>query len=88
MGRRILAQAGVELAQLASIVIRRLFPELPPPSSSAVPLAIVGGVFRHAPRVRELFYNEVRSVYSNVVLNPEVIEPVHGALQRARRTAS
>jgi glucosamine kinase len=88
VAQRILAQAGVELAQLASIVIRRLFPELPPPSSSAVPLAIVGGVFRHAPRVRELFYNEVRSVYSNVVLNPEVIEPVHGALQRARRTAS
>ncbi len=88
VAQRILAQAGAELAQLASIVIRRLFPELPPPSSSAVPLAIVGGVFRHAPRVRELFYNEVRSVYSNVVLNPEVIEPVHGALQRARRTAS
>jgi glucosamine kinase len=84
----VLAQAGTELAQLAGIVVRRLFPEQLSSASSVVPLAMVGGVFRHAPKVRELFYNEVRSAHSNVVVNPDVIEPVHGALRRARRASS
>ncbi|MFZ0818321.1 MAG: BadF/BadG/BcrA/BcrD ATPase family protein [Candidatus Sulfotelmatobacter sp.] len=84
----VLAQAGTELAQLAGIVLRRLFPEQLSSASSVVHLAMVGGVFRHALGVRELFYNEIRSVYPNVVLNLDVIEPVHGALQRARRTTS
>jgi N-acetylglucosamine kinase-like BadF-type ATPase len=88
VAQRVLAQAGTELAQLARIVVGRFFPERLSSTSSVVPLAMVGGVFRHAPRVRELFYNEVRSVHPNVVLNPEVFEPVHGALQRARRAAS
>jgi glucosamine kinase len=88
VAQRVLAQAGAELAQVAGIVIRRLFPEQLSSASSVVPLAMVGGVFRHAPRVRELFYNEVCSVHANVVLNPDVLEPVHGALQRARRASS
>ncbi len=88
VAQRVLAQAGAELAQLAGIVIRGLFPEHLYYASLAVPLAMVGGVFRHAPRVRELFYNEICSVYPNVVLNPDVLEPVHGALQRARSASS
>lgn len=88
LAQHVLAQAGAELAQLAGIVVRRLFPEQLSSASSVVPLAMAGGVFRHAPRVRELFYNEVRSVYSNVILNSDVLEPVHGALQRARRATS
>jgi hypothetical protein len=35
--------------------------------------------------IRELFYNEVRSANPDVVLNPEVVDPVHGALQMARK---
>ena len=88
LAQRVLAQAGGELAQLAGIVVRRLFPEQTSAASSAVPLAMAGGVFRHAERVREVFYNEVRSAYSRVVLNSEVIEPVHGALRRARGVRS
>jgi N-acetylglucosamine kinase-like BadF-type ATPase len=88
VAQHVLAQAGAELAQLARIVLRRLFPEQLSSASSVVPLAMAGGVFRHAPKVRELFYNEVRSVYSNVILNSDVLEPVHGALQRARRATS
>lgn len=88
LAQGVLARAGGELAQLAEIVVRRLFPEQPSAGSSAVPLAMAGGVFRHAERVREVFYNEVRSANSRVVLNSEVIEPVHGALQRARGVRS
>jgi glucosamine kinase len=83
LARQVLARAGRELARLARIVLLRLFFE----RHEAVPLAMAGGVFRHAPMVRELFYNEVRAAYPRVVLNSEVVEPVHGALQLARRAA-
>jgi glucosamine kinase len=84
VAENILAQAGRELAQLAVIVLQGLFPE----RDSAVRMAMVGGVFRHAPMIRELFYNEVRVAYPQMVLNSEVVDPVHGALQMARRSAS
>jgi hypothetical protein len=51
-------------------------------------MAMVGGVFRHAMLVREVFYNEVRRAHPHVVLNSEVVDPVHGALQLARRGAA
>ena len=82
VARQVNAQAAGELAQLAGIVLRRLFSGQ---RSSAVPMAIAGGVFRHATMIRELFYNEVRAANPDVVLNPEVVDPVHGALQMARR---
>jgi len=82
VARRVIADASGELAQLAGIVLRRLFTEQ---HSSAVPMAMAGGVFRHAAMIRELFYNDVRAANPDVVLNPEVVDPVHGALQMARR---
>lgn len=80
----ILTQAAKELARLADIVFRRAFPE----PDFAVSLAMAGGVFRYAPLVREVFYNEVRTAHPQVVLNSEVIEPVHGALGLARKPKS
>jgi glucosamine kinase len=87
VARQIIADASRELAQLAGIVLRRLFSArlLPAQHASAVPMAMAGGVFRHAAMIRELFYNEVRSANPDVVLNPEVVDPVHGALQMARK---
>lgn len=84
LAQQVLAQAAGELARLARIVLQRVFPE----QHEAVPLAMAGGVFRHSPTIRELFYNEVRTAHPNVVLKSEVVEPVHGALQLARRAAS
>jgi glucosamine kinase len=86
--RHVIAQASSELAQLAGIVLGRLFSKGGSSAVSAVPMAIAGGVFRHAAMIRELFYNEVRAANPNVVLNPEVVDPVHGALQMARRAGS
>jgi len=84
--RSAVAQASRELAQLAGIVLRWLFSgqRSSPPSLAAVPMAMAGGVFRHGAMIRELFYNEVRAANPEVVLNPEVVDPVHGALQMAR----
>lgn len=86
LARRVLTQAGKELAQLAGVVIRRLFGEehgLP-----SIPLAMAGGVFRHSSVVRQVFSDEIHNLHSNVVPNSQIVEPVVGALQMARRGAS
>jgi glucosamine kinase len=74
---------GAELARIAGIVICRLFRD----EDGSVPVAMIGGVFRHAQTVREAFYNELRRRDPRVEINPEVVEPVEGALRRARRAA-
>ena len=86
--RQVIAQASGELVRLAEIVLHRLFSDQQLAAHSAVPMAMAGGVFRHAAMIRELFYNGVRAANPDVVLNPEVVDPVDGALQRARKTAS
>jgi glucosamine kinase len=91
---QILASAGAELARLASVVICRLFPpsssfehhsEASPAASASVPVAMAGGVFRHAPLVRQIFYNQVRWLDPGVQVQQEVVDPVEGALRLARR---
>jgi glucosamine kinase len=81
---QILTDAGRELAQIAAVVTRRLFSE---DAVGSVPVAMIGGVFRYAPAVREVFYNELRALDSRVEINPQVVEPVEGALRLARRSA-
>jgi N-acetylglucosamine kinase-like BadF-type ATPase len=84
VAQRVLEQAAVELSQLASIVIRRLFAESCA-SSTLVRLAMVGGVFRHSTRVRQHFSDEVRKFDPRVQVIQEIVEPVAGALQMARQ---
>jgi len=78
----VLAQAGAELASLAKIVIARLFNE-----GQAVPVATSGGVFRNAALVRRIFYNNLRLQYPNINLSENVVDPVEGALELARKGA-
>ncbi len=88
---QILASAGAELAHLASVVICRLFPPSRTSatnvaaSASPIPVAMAGGVFRHAALVRQVFYNQVRWLDPGVQVQPEVVEPVEGALRLARQ---
>lgn len=79
---QVLANAGRELAHVAAVVIRRLFPT---DRTASVPVAMTGGVFRHAPLVRQVFYNELRTLDPRAEVNPQVVEPVEGALRMARR---
>lgn len=76
----VLNHAGRELATSASVVLHRLFS----PGETA-PVAMVGGVFRNSTLVRQVFYNEVSSEFPGATVEPNVIEPVHGALDLARR---
>jgi glucosamine kinase len=80
----VLTSAGRELSQLVAVVMRRLFTGN---GVVSVPVAITGGVFRHASLVREIFYNELRTLDQRVEINPQVVEPVDGALRMARRSA-
>jgi glucosamine kinase len=78
----ILSKAGSELADLARIVVGRIFPK-----AEAVPVAMSGGVFGNSAQVREVFYNRLRTKSSGIVLNEYVVQPVRGALELARRGA-
>ena len=82
LASQVLTDAGVELAEIAAVVVRRLFAK---DHSSVIPVAMTGGVFRYAALVRQVFYNELRKVDARLELNPQVVEPVEGALRMARR---
>jgi glucosamine kinase len=81
--QEVLSRAGNELANLAAIVMERLFPQDP-----AVRVAMSGGVFRSSSLVRQVFYNSLRSGRLESSINPTVVEPVRGALELARKSAA
>lgn len=78
---KVLNQAGGELANLAKIVMAKLF------GREIAPVAMSGGVFRNSAVVREVFYNTLRSEFPAIVVNQEIADPVNGALELARRGA-
>ncbi len=82
LATQVLTSAGRELARVAGVVIRRLFAK---DKTVSVPVAMTGGVFRHAPLVREVFYNELRTLDARAEVNLQVVEPVEGALRMARK---
>ena len=84
LATEVLTSAGKELARLASVVTGRLFGADGP---QRIPVAMSGGVFRHAAVVRDVFYNELRALDSRAEITPAIIDPVDGALRLARRAA-
>ena len=82
---QVLIAAGRELSTLAEVVIGRLFAK---DHGVVVPVAMTGGVFRYAPQVREVFYNELRRIEPRAEINPQVVDPVEGALRMARRAVA
>jgi len=83
IARDVLSQAGTELAHLANTVMTLLFEQ-----NHDVPVATAGGVFRNAALVRQVFYNELRLSHLKIVATEAIVDPVHGALQIARRSAT
>jgi len=78
--RNVLTQAGVELATLAKIVIRRLFAD-----AGTIPVAVSGGVFCNCEVIRQVFYDRLRAVHPRVVAHAALVDPAMGALELARR---
>jgi glucosamine kinase len=83
ISRQVLRSAGRELARIAAVVSERLFSD----AAEVVPVAMTGGVFRHAEIVRQVFYNELRKLKPRAEIKAEVVDPVEGALRMARRAA-
>jgi len=81
LAEQVLMQAGRELAQLVTIITRALFGEN---GAVTVPLGMVGGVFAHSAQVRKVFLDEAAKLDSRIAVNPQIIDPVAGALQIAR----
>lgn len=81
---QVLSNAGLELANTAAVVTHRLFSV----GTEIVPVAMIGGVFRHAELTKGEFCRELCRLDPRVQINPNVIEPVEGALWMARRVAS
>jgi N-acetylglucosamine kinase-like BadF-type ATPase len=75
------ASAGVELAQLARTVIRRLWPD----PRQTVRLCIGGGIFQNAKTVRLTFANTLRAERPNLSINLGPVVPVAGAIALARK---
>jgi glucosamine kinase len=88
LAQEVLKKAADELARLASIVARHLFPEENSSANSVVSVAMTGGVFRHSQQVLDCFRDRIRAMHAKVALNPEIVEPVYGALRMARRCKS
>lgn len=84
LSREVLTKAGNELGEVAAVVIRRLFAE---DSDATVPVAMIGGVFRHSALVRGAFYNELQILAPCAQVIPQVVDPVEGALRMARKAA-
>jgi glucosamine kinase len=80
----VLRRAGGELAEIAAVVIGRLFAK---DRNDPVPVAMTGGVFRHSEIVRQVFYHELRRREPRAQVNPRVVDPVEGALRLARQAA-
>ncbi len=82
LAREILSSAANELAQLARIVIRRLWS-----SGESVRIALTGGVFSHSAQIRQMFSNAIRVERPGVEVNLDPVHPVMGALAMARNQA-
>jgi N-acetylglucosamine kinase-like BadF-type ATPase len=82
---QVLSSAGKELAQIAAVVTRHLFEAV---QVATIPVAMIGGVFRHSQQVRGDFYNELCRLDPRAEISPLVVDPVEGALRLARRAAA
>ena len=78
--RDVLDRSATELAALAEIVIRRLFP-----ADITVLVAMSGGVFRNSAQVCQAFQQCLSAQCPRAVVQAEIVEPVRGALERARK---
>jgi len=84
LARDLLAEAGVELAQIAGIVLRRLASEAAG-EIALLPVAMTGSVFRQSSDVRQVFCDTLHASFPRLEVCPELVDPVEGALARARR---
>jgi N-acetylglucosamine kinase-like BadF-type ATPase len=79
----ILNAAGIELARIAQVVLRRLWV-----GRSGLDIAITGGVFENCARIRQVFGNVIRAERPEVRVCTGSHQPFEGALFLAQRALS
>jgi glucosamine kinase len=91
LAHHLLAEAASKLAGFVAIVIRRLGPQLAEGHPIAavrdvdpLPVATTGSVFRQSADVRQIFYNTLQTTFPGIDVRQDLVEPVDGALARAR----
>ena len=82
LSRDLLMKAGAELAGLAKIVIRKLWP-----GRHSVRVCVAGGVFTSSTLVRQVFSNSLRAERPDVAVSFGTVHPAAGALSLARKAA-
>jgi N-acetylglucosamine kinase-like BadF-type ATPase len=82
IARDLLTQAGAELATIAKLVARKLWPR-----TNRVRVAMAGGIFRNSPTVRVAFYNHIHAERPESQVRLTTLPPVLGAIAMARRMA-
>ncbi len=83
IARDLLMASGTEMANIAKIVIRKLWP-----GRHSVRVCVAGGVFESSTLVRQVFSNALRAERPDVAVSFGHVHPVAGALTLARRAAA
>lgn len=83
---RILRQAGEDLGSYAALAMRRVLAlQRKAPSYPLPEVAFSGSILRHIPQVREAMCMAIREEFPTVRIRPDPVDPVEGALWRARQ---
>jgi len=83
IAHEILNSAGMELARIAQVVMRRLWV-----GRTGLELAITGGVFENSARIRQVFSNVVRAERPEVHICSGERQPYEGAVFLAQRAVT
>jgi glucosamine kinase len=78
--RKLLDDAAIHLANLSTMVIRRLAAQ-----PSYAPVAMTGSVFRKSADIRRVFYNVLQKNFPGIEVRSNLVDPVEGALALARK---
>jgi N-acetylglucosamine kinase-like BadF-type ATPase len=86
VARRVLIKEGKALALLAALVVRKV--QLASVHSQVPPVAFAGSIVEKIELVRETVHAELTREFAGVQILPGVVDPIDGALWRARREAN
>jgi N-acetylglucosamine kinase-like BadF-type ATPase len=93
-GTKLAALAGIVIRRLAPLSPEGMIATDATPAAmlpvvelsvAKLSVAMTGSVFRQSPYVRQVFYNVLQGSYPGIDVRQELVDPVDGALARARR---
>lgn len=87
VAREVLERQGAELGYLVRLLVRRLR-AIAEDASFLPELAFAGSVMQHVAAVREALLADVKAEFAGIVAREGIVDPVQGALWRARGAVS